>query len=104
MEIKLKSDGIWYHGSNVRIRELRIGSTITQWKELAEAFSHKLSQLSYDDDGNILHNGLARGYLYIIDEPVIIGSDILPHPRSTMDENAEWVTNKVLQLKLIKEC
>lgn len=104
MEIKLQSNGKWYHGSNKRLWELRIGSTITQWQELAEAFSHKPTQLSYDDDGNITHNGIENGYLYIVDEPVVIGFDILPHPRSTMDENAEWITNKVFKLKLIKEC
>ena len=36
-------DGIWYHGSNKFFKELREKSTITQWKELAEAFSHQPS-------------------------------------------------------------
>lgn len=30
MEIQLKPDGIWYHGSNQIFSELRAGSTITQ--------------------------------------------------------------------------
>lgn len=41
MKIEIKSEGVWYHGSNVLFSELRTNSTITQWKELAEAFSHR---------------------------------------------------------------
>ena len=37
MELKIDPNGIWYHGSNMLLSELREGSTITQWKELAEA-------------------------------------------------------------------
>lgn len=57
MKIEIKPDGIWYHGSNMVFSELRTNSTGTQWKELAEAFSHKPSGLGYDDDGVICHNG-----------------------------------------------
>lgn len=85
------------------LSELREGSTITQWKELAEAFSHQPTILSYDDNGNISHNGKEKGYLYIIDEPVEIGKDIYQHPRTTMDENAEFLTNRPLKVKLIEE-
>lgn len=41
MKIVINADSVWYHGSNMLFSELRISSTITQWKELAEAFSHK---------------------------------------------------------------
>ena len=85
------------------LSELREGSTITQWKELAEAFSHQPTILSYDDNGNISHNGKEKGYLYIIDEPVEIGKDIYQHPRTTMDENAEFLINRPLKVKLIEE-
>ena len=37
MKIEIQPDGIWYHGSNKIFSELRIDSTITQWKELARA-------------------------------------------------------------------
>ena len=77
--------------------------TITQWKELAEAFSHQPSQLGYDDNGVIGHNGTEKGYLYIIDEPIIVGKDIYKHPGSTMDENAEFLTRRPLKVKLICE-
>lgn len=81
MEIELKTDGVWYHGSNVLFSELRTHSTITQWKELAEVFSHQPSILSYRDNGVIRHNGVEKGYLYIIDEPVDIQNDIYQHPK-----------------------
>lgn len=32
MVIEIKADGIWFHGSNIVLSELREGSTITQWK------------------------------------------------------------------------
>lgn len=41
MKIKINSNGLWYHGSNKIFDTLAAGSTITQWQELAEAFSHK---------------------------------------------------------------
>ncbi len=100
MEIKVDQGGPWYHGSNRILTELRIGSTITQWKELAEAFSHKPSVLGYDDEGNIVHNGSEKGFLYIVDEPIKVGVDIYQHPASTMDKNAEFLTKKVLALRL----
>ena len=103
MKIEIKSDGIWYHGSNKIFSELRTNSTITQWKELAEAFSHQPSGLGYDDMGVIKHNGIEKGYLYIVDEPVVVGIDIYQHPRTTMDENAEFLTKRPLKVKMISE-
>ncbi len=103
MKISIKPDGIWYHGSNRRFTVLRENSTVTQWRELAEAFSHQPGRLSYDDHGAIRHNGTQKGYLYIIEEPVSIGTDIGQHPRTTMDENAEFLTKRSLKVKLIRE-
>ena len=102
MIIKIDPDSPWYHGSNKYFDILREGSTITQWRQLAEAFSHKPTQLSYDDNGLIFHNGTEPGYLYIIDEPIQIGKDIIPHPRTTMDTNAEFITLRPLKLYLLK--
>lgn len=101
MNINIKSDGIWYHGSNLKIEVLRVGSTITQWKELAEAFSHKPTRLSYEEDGTITHNGQEMGYLYKIDEKIIVGEDVEQHPTTTMDVNAEFLTKRPLKLQLI---
>lgn len=103
MEIKSNLNGIWYHGSNVIFSELRKGSTITQWCALAEAFSHKPTILSYDDNGIISHNGVAKGYLYIIDEEIEIGIDIYQHPRTTMDKDTEFLTKRPLAVRLVKE-
>ena len=103
MKIQLNADGIWYHGSNMVFEELRANSTVTPWRELAEAFSHQPSSLSYDDDGNIFHNGTQQGFLYVFDEPVASGEDVYQHPRTTMDENAEFLTRRPLKVKLIAE-
>ena len=104
MIIQISPDSRWYHGSNIRFDILREGSTITQWRQLAEAFSHKPTQLSYDDNGCILHNGAEPGYLYAIDEPIQIGKDILPHPRTVMDENVEFITLRPLKVKFLEFC
>ena len=103
MEITINPDSVWYHGTNKIFTTLKEGSTITQWRELAEAFSHKPSQLSYEEDGTICHNGVEKGYLYVIDEPIEIGIDIDQHPRTTMDFNAEFLTKRPMALRLVKE-
>lgn len=103
MKFEIQPSGVWYHGSNILLQTLRKMSTITQWRTLAEAFSHQPSMLVYDDDGNIVHNGKEKGYLYMIDEPVIVGKDIFPHPRTTMDVNAEFLNKRPLKVKLIGE-
>lgn len=103
MKIEIKQDGVWYHGSNQIFNTLRTGSTVTQWKALAEAFSHKPTKLGYEDDGTIEHNGSSNGFLYIIDESVTIGEDIIQHPRTTMDQNAEFLTQRPLKVKLIAQ-
>ena len=103
MKLTIDPEGTWYHGSNKIFTELRENSTVTQWRELAEAFSHRPTSLSYDDDGRIIHNGTEKGYLYIIDEPVTVGTDVYQHPRTTMDANAEFLTKRPLKVKLIRE-
>jgi len=103
MIIEIKEDGTWFHGTNLKLEVLRAGSTITQWRELAEAFSHQPSGLGYDDEGNIEHNGTEYGYLYVIDEPIKIDVDVYQHPRTSMDENAEVLTKRDLKVRLIKD-
>lgn len=103
MKIEIKPGGTWYHGSNKKFEILREGSTITQWKELAEAFSHKPSGLGYDDNGVIQHNGTEKGYLYIIDEPIEVDIDVYQHPTTTMDLNAEFLTKRPLKVRFIEE-
>ena len=103
MELKIDPNGIWYHGSNMIFTELREGSTVTQWRELAEAFSLSPGRLSYDDNGVIFHDGKEKGYLYIIDEPITVDIDVYQHPRTVMDKNAEFLTKRTLKVKLLCE-
>ncbi len=95
--------GPWYHGSPLRLRELRAGSTVTQWRELAEAFSHKPALLCIDDDGRITHNGLQPGFLYVVDEPVEVGPDLYQHPHISLEQGLEFLTARPLRLRLLGE-
>lgn len=103
MKILIDPNGVWYHGSPEDFTELRAGSTITQWRALAEAFAHKPSALFYEDDGRIVHNGVQPGFLYEIDEPVQIGTDAQQHPHSTMDAGAEFLIARPLKVKKIAD-
>ena len=90
----------WYHGSNLEFDVLQEGSTITQWKELAEAFATKPSMLGYDKIFSpVFHNGTGKGILYIIDEPVEMDTDMHQHPRTTMDNGVEFITKRPLRVK-----
>lgn len=92
----------WYHGSPLVLEVLRVGSTITQWRDLARVFSHKPPLVSISDSGEILHNGAQPGFLYEIAEPVE-ASDVVAHPRTTMRPGDEWLTKRELRLCLIEE-
>jgi ribosomal protein S18 acetylase RimI-like enzyme len=92
----------WFHGSPLELTELAPGSTITRWKALAQAFSHKPSTLEYDHvGGEIKHNGALPGFLYVIDEPVVEDEDITKHPATSMDDGVEWLTKRALKLRKI---
>ena len=93
---------MWYHGSDKLFEVLRPGSTITQNKDLAIAFSHQPTWLMIEDDGSIQHNGTASGYLYIIDEPISVTEDLMPVPNSTMEPGMEWHTRRELRVKVVK--
>lgn len=53
MKFQYNVGTVWYHGSNKSFTILKEGSTITPWRELAEAFSHKPTSLEYNDAGKI---------------------------------------------------
>ena len=94
----------WYHGSNLEFDILEEGSTITQWKEMAEAFATQPSILGYDEIfGEITHNGTQKGVLYIVDEDITMDIDIYQHPRTSMDQGVEFLTKRPLQLKRISD-
>lgn len=103
MQFTINPQGSWYHGSNKVFDVLIEGSTITQWRQLAEAFSHKPTILAIDDDNTIFHNGKEYGYLYIIDEPIEIDKDIYAHPNTTMDKGLEFLTKRKLKVKMVEE-
>lgn len=103
MHFTVDPDGTWYHGSDRIFDPLAAGSTITQWRELACAFSHKPKYLFYTRKGKIYHSGRKRGFLYVVDEPVAIGRDIHPHPRTTMDQDVEYVTDCPLRVRMIQK-
>ena len=58
----------YYHGSPLVLDYVKSGCDITPIKALAEAFSHKPTKLSIDDNWKIYHNGTIKGYLYVVDE------------------------------------
>ena len=90
----------WYHGSPFELTTLRVGSTITQRRDLARIFSHKPMIVSIDDEGHIRHNGALFGYLYIIDEAVA-PEDVEAHPHTSMGPGDEWLTHRELRVRLL---
>ena len=100
MEYPIDMSKPWFHGSPYELDILREGSTITQWRELAEAFATKPTMLEYGDVfGEIIHNGTEAGILYVIDEPISLETDIYRHPRTAMDRNIEFKTKRPLKLR-----
>ncbi len=102
MTFDIGPNTVWFHGSDRRFAVLREGSTITPWRALAAAFSHRPSRLSYGEDGVIEHNGDRVGWLYVVDEPLRPNEDMRQHPRTTMDAGAEWLTTRPLRLRLVE--
>ncbi len=90
----------WYHGSPFELTTLRVGSTITQRRDLARIFSHKPAIVCIENDGRIKHNGAFSGYLYVIDEAVS-PEDVEAHPRTTMGPGDEWLTHRELHVRLL---
>ena len=81
----------WYHGSQRRLTTLRAGSSITQDRAVARAFSHRPSRVSLPGNGTIKHDGTAPGYLYVVAEEVR-SADVYPHPVNA--GRWEWLTTK----------
>jgi hypothetical protein len=91
----------WYHGSPEELDALQNGSWVTQFKEVAKAFSHKPSLMSFQDDECrvVKHNGSLPGHLYVICE------EIGPEDVSYLPDTAgtHWQTQRDLQVKLVEE-
>ncbi len=97
--MSLKKQGIWFHGSSLKLDTLRKGSSITQIEKLAQAFSSKPSMISVSDDGKIKHNGKLKGRVYKVADQVTT-DDIYEHPRSSI-KGWEWITKKEFKLEFL---
>ncbi|MCE2396500.1 hypothetical protein J4G02_18365 [Candidatus Poribacteria bacterium] len=92
----------WYHGSQQELTTLRVGSSITQNKIVAKAFSHRPSLLTQSEGGTVKHDGVAPGYLYTVADE-IGPDDVHPHPHPVNATRWEWLTNRELKLKLVEQ-
>lgn len=91
----------WYHGTPERLDILRKGSWVTQFGEIAKAFSHRPSRISIEDDEcrGVKHNGVLPGLLYVISEE--IGPDDVCYLANTA--GTHWQTQRDLQVTLVAE-
>ena len=92
----------WYHGSQQKLTTLRVGSSITQNRNVAKGFSHRPSLLTQSEDGTVKHDGVTLGYLYIVADE-IGPEDVDPHPHPVNVTRWEWLTNRELTLKLVEQ-
>ena len=92
----------WYHGSQQKLNTLRVGSSITQNRNVAKAFSHRPSLLTQSEGGAVKHDGATHGYLYSVADE-IGPDDVYPHPHPVNVTRWEWLTNRELKLKLIEQ-
>ena len=92
----------WYHGSQQRLTTLRVGSSISQNRNVAKAFSHRPSLLAQSEGGAVKHDGVTPGYLYIVADE-IGPDDVYPHPHPVNITRWEWLTNRELKLELIEQ-
>ena len=90
----------WYHGSQQELTTLRVGSLITQNRNVAKGFSHSPSLLTQFEGGTVKHDGATSGYLYTVADE-IGPDDVHPHPHPVNATRWEWLTNRELKLKLI---
>ncbi len=90
----------WYHGSSEQLTTLRTGSWVTQFKELAKAFSHRPTLISFGDDSQtVKHNGQQPGFLYVLAEAVG-PEDVVYLPRTVQ---THWQVKRDIQVALVAE-
>ena len=101
----------WYHGSQQGLTTLRAGSSITQNRSVAKAFSNRpsLVAMSYVGDAEpqlhdwkVRHDGVTPGFLYVVSDE-IVPDDVRPHPHPANASRFEWLTNRDMKLELIEE-
>lgn len=91
----------WYHGSPQRLTTLRAGSSISQHRNVASAFSHRPTLVSQGSDGMVKHDGILPGYLYRVAEK-IGPDDLSPHPHPVNVGHWEWLTRRPLRVELLE--
>lgn len=91
----------WFHGSEHQLAVLRTGSSITENRAIARAFSHRPKAVSVEEDGRVRHTGTAPGYLYEVTE-TLTDDDIAPHPHPVNDARWEWLTRRPVRLRLLE--
>jgi hypothetical protein len=90
----------WYHGSPEKLTVLQKGSWVTQFQELAKAFSHKPSLISFGDDNQtVKHNGQQPGFLYVVSEA--LGPDEVSYLYHTAQTH--WQIQRDVQVQLVAE-
>jgi hypothetical protein len=101
---------IWYHGSPAKLTVLKAGSSITPFREIAKAYSHKPKRLELsvleDTEKDLIHvevkhDGNRPGFLY-----QVLISD--PNEMMIPEDNhgplgEEMVTTHEITLSLIEE-
>jgi len=92
----------WYHGAQQALTVLRVGSSITQDREIARVFSHRPSISTLEEDGTHKHNGTAPGYLHLVDEPITV-ADVEPHPHPINASKWEWLTKRAIKVRLLEQ-
>ena len=92
----------WYHGSQQKLTTLRVGSSITQSRNVAKAFSHNPSLVTQSEGSTVKHDGVTPGYLYTVADEIGPG-DVRPHPHPVNVTRWEWLTNRELKLELIEQ-
>ena len=100
MDNKL-DDSTWYHGSDQQLEMLRANSSVTQNRDLARAFSHQPTLLSHSGN-SVRHNGVADGFLYVVDED-LESKDLIPHPHPCNADKWEWLVTREVRVKLIEQ-
>ena len=93
-----KHNGPWYHGSPEELTVLSAQSWVTPFVEMAKAFAHKPSLISFGEDGGVKHDGQLPAFLYVVDE------ETAPEDVSYLRDTAQthWQTQRDLRLKLVQ--
>jgi hypothetical protein len=90
----------WYHGSNLELTSLRIGTSVTEDRYLASAFSHQPALLGRSD-GSVRHNGTEPGFLYEVAE-TLSDADLEKHPHPANEDGWEWLITPEVAVTLLE--